>query len=265
MRPGFTLSSLLAIALATSMSAQALAQAESPALEKGIALFKNLDDEQAATVLRRFLLDRPEAHEQALAHLYLGLIALNVGDQQLAREEFAETVSADPTVDVPPSFSPKAQLLLDDVRRHILREERARRPPPPLVAAPLIVREGPPPAAVTAPEPEAQASSPSHAPAWVTGSIAVAALGTGIAMGLLQQSVNGQAVQAADAGQAASLANQGATYGLAADIAYGVSGAAAIACVVLIVTEAASHSEGRPSTPFSVAWGPGGAGLMGHF
>jgi hypothetical protein len=269
MRRGSTLSRAFALVVVLAAPIRAVAQAESPALAKGIDLFKNLDDEQAASTLRRFLVTAPEPHEAALAHLYLGLIALNAGDQQLAREEFAETVGADPTVDVPPNLSPKAQLLLDSVRRQVLRGERAKQPTPQLQPTPLIARHesSPPPVAEAvspAPEPEV-AKSPSTAPAWITGAIAVAALGTGIAFGLLQQSANSQAVQAPDASQATSLANQGATDGVVADIAYGASGVAAIACIVLIITEASGHRSEPPKMNLSLTAGPGGAGIVGRF
>lgn len=89
--------------------------------------------------------------------------------------------------------------------------------------------------------------------AWVAGGLAVAGLGTGIALGVV--SANASATLHAEPhpqAEATQLANTATSTAIGANIAYGVAGAAAITAVILFIVEgksAAPASGGGSAAP----------------
>jgi hypothetical protein len=86
---------------------------------------------------------------------------------------------------------------------------------------------------------------------WVAGGVAIAGLGTGIALGIVSANTSatlrGEVHSQADATQ---LVNTATSTAIGADIAYGVAGAAAITAVILFIV------EGKSATPAAGSAGP---------
>lgn len=165
----------------------ALARAQAPAprmtaaqmLDQAIARFHAFDDQGARQLLRAALDNYPPPAIATRAYLYLGIIAVNALDEDLAREEFRRALRLQTTAELPADASPKADILFKmaftDVQREARREAQgAQLTPAPNPAAPLAE---PLPSTVTAgSQPITPAPPPnSHWLSYVLGGAAVAA------------------------------------------------------------------------------------------
>jgi hypothetical protein len=113
--------------------------------------------------------------------------------------------------------------------------------------------------------------------AWVTGSLALATLGTGIGFGVAQSSAKnglpGGSTPVTVASQATSLGQTIARDGLVADVLFGVGGAAAIASLILFLVPSGSSGSGSssgsgdasPSASLSLGVGPVAVQLGGRW
>ncbi len=225
-------------------------------LERGIEALNEFDDVRAATLFRNVLALHPSANLAAKAHYYLGLVELNSGNNvEGARTEFEASLRADPTFEPPLSASPKARLVMGQARARVAAEIQRGELEAPAGSQVPPSQPGTSPAATAVTEGE----TPSHAPAYVVGGIAVAALGTGVIFGVLANSALSQAQSAAYAVTAQQQLGTSGTDALVADVLFGVSGAAAVTAAILFFTE---HSPG----PVQVGVAPlpgGGAALIG--
>ncbi|MHB8417243.1 MAG: hypothetical protein ACYDCL_04145 [Myxococcales bacterium] len=201
-------------------------------LQAGIGRFHSFDDDGAAALLKQSLADRPTAEQAAQAHLYLGLIAFNVLRGPEARAEFELALQASPYAELPEDASPKAKLLLVQVRQQ-------------LAAAPA-------PAVAPAPAIHASEGRPSRWAAWTLAAAAAAALGTGAGFGWAQGQAQAGLKAATDAGQATATAQAVGRDGLVADVLFGAGAAAGVAALVLFLLPA--HADGATA---SVSLGPG--------
>ncbi len=237
------------------------------AFEGAVKLFQSFQDDQAATAFRALLGRSPPASIAAKAHLYLGLIALNAFDSTTAKAEFVKAVATEVLVDLPPGQSPKAQILFAEARRDV-----ASGPSVPSAFSPTPF--GAPPAApagALTTEPAASHGNGATVAAWVTGGVALAALGTGVAFGVIQNSAKGQLPNAGnsnpvtDAGQATSLGQSIATDGLIADVLYGVGGALGVASLILFLVPSGSSGEASSTASLSVSVGPAAVQVGGRW
>ncbi|HUB06235.1 MAG TPA: tetratricopeptide repeat protein [Myxococcales bacterium] len=223
-----------------------LAAAPNPGAElaEGIAHFKAFDDDGAAALLKQSLADQPTPEQAAQAHLYLGLIAFNALRGAEARAEFELALEANAYAELPEDASPKAKLLLVQIRQKML--SAGAKP-----AAPAAATE--PAGAVQTDEGRA-----SRWPAWTLAAAAVAALGTGAGFGYAQSQAQAS-FKTADlpgqpAGTAASLSQSIGTDGLVADVLFGVGAAAGVAAIVLFAVPAGGETA-------RVSLGPGALGI----
>lgn len=130
-------------------------------LADGVALYQGLEFERAAIHFQGMVLDTTvPAGERAQAAMWAGLSLGQLGDVEGARKAFALAVSTDPQVRAPPDAPPAL--------RAILEEERARAPAAPPIESPVAT---PPP--------------PTPAPPVVDDGPDVAAIGAGVAAGVL--------------------------------------------------------------------------------
>lgn len=129
-------------------------------LQRAVALFENLDDEKAAALFRDIVARNPPGAVASKAHLYLGLIALNAIEPDLARAEFRLAIEANPAAELPPSAPPKAHFAFDQAR-----EELARKAAQGASVVPPSDTTPAPGEATSAPAAEAEAA-PSHAHTW---------------------------------------------------------------------------------------------------
>ncbi len=134
-------------------------------LQRAIALFQSFEDEKAARLLREVLARSPSGALAAKAHTYLGLIALNAIDPDLARLEFRLAIQANPAAELPLDASPKAHLAFDQARNALAR--RTEREAAAVPAAPVQATS--PPLETVQPAPPR-----SHAWGWLLVATAVA-------------------------------------------------------------------------------------------
>ncbi len=236
-----------------SSSAPMAAAAEPPAsLAQAIELFRHLEDQRAAKLLKQFLTEEHPTGEAALAHVYLGLIKLNALDDKGCKEEFTTALTLDPSLELPPKISPKARPLFADAKKAM--------PAPAPKAAPTAEAAATGPALDVAPPPlvmleDAQvATGPSRIPAYATGIGAVVVAGVGVVLGVLSNSDYNSAISSNDLGQSNSFASRSGSEGLAADVCFTVAGVAAATAVVLYFLE-------RKTGKAPAASAAGGAGV----
>ncbi len=234
--------------------------AATAALDHAVRQFETFDDVKAATELHALLMRSPPASVAAKAHIYLGLIALNQTDSESAKAEFMNAVAADVVVDLPIGQSPKAEILFAEARRAIASGPLAKGAP----STAFLHEAGDGAAPAAAPVPAAAeatlAPAPSRVPAYVVGGIGVAALVAGGIFGFLQQQAKSSVGSDLSLSAAQSDAQPYAQDGIAADVLFGVGGAALVTAVILFFTEGSSSS-----TAVAVGAGPNGVALSGRF
>jgi hypothetical protein len=204
-------------------------------------------------------------------HLYLGIIALNTLNAVEARAEFQKAISIDPTAELPVSASPKARLVYGEAQKELAQSSQLPTPtgepaPSSVLVVPTEPKEPAPDAALPT---AAEVSAPlepkpaSHLPAYVVGGVGVAALAGGIIFGVEANSTASQAQSSTSAIGLEAKGVQVGTYGLIADVCYGVSLAAGVTAVVLFFTEKPGKAEdvAAPTPSASLIPVPGGAVL----
>jgi tetratricopeptide (TPR) repeat protein len=125
----------VAVLVAALGAARHAVASQPDTLARGIASFENLDDEQATRAFRQLLAEKPPREIAAKAHLYLGLIAFNSNSTEVAATEFKLALKANPAIELPPTSSPKARLLIGEARNELAGEIEQQSAQPP--AAPI--------------------------------------------------------------------------------------------------------------------------------
>jgi tetratricopeptide (TPR) repeat protein len=201
------------------------------AFQEGLRLVEAFEYEKAVFKFREVQKgDRPAA-ERAIAAAWLGLTYAKLGENDAALEALEQAVELDPLVVLPKSAPPKVREQLDEARRRVQERRQAAPPPPP---PPPPDDTPPPPAEVEVEVPPPPPAQPPPAPGismLVPVGAGVAVLGllgitVGVIAGLSAQSTHAEALatatqieragRAADAEQAALLANVG--YGAGAGL-----------------------------------------------
>ncbi len=120
------------------------ALAAPPALRNAIARYERFEWEAATRELRAILATSPEPVVAAAAPLYLGLIDRNFRvDARHGRDEFRQALLTDPLIALPPSASPKAHRIFEQVQAETEAQPAAPRPPPRPSLAPPATAEAP--------------------------------------------------------------------------------------------------------------------------
>ena len=214
-----------ASACALLLLAPAAAWAGPPSLTHAEALYEIHDAAGAARELRALLALRPPAQVAAIAHVYLGMVALEAHtDPAAARAELILALKLDPTVTIPQSAAPEDQQLFDQVRVD-LRTAAEGKPVPQAEAA---LGEPSPAAPATAVAAGRPATGHGAWP-WVLGVAAIAA-GSVATWGFLQMAADSSAAaqshsQPVSLAQAQAAVSQG-QLGLGVGIAAAVAAAA---------------------------------------
>ena len=245
-------SALLLAAPARAQPAQARAATQ---LHDAIQLFNNLEDERAATLLRELLRHAPKAQLAGRAHLYLGLVALNVLDVEGARAEFKRAMAIDPTIELPLDASPKARVVFSQAQGDTGQGSAG---PSSVVLVVPGAKSGPSGAAPPDLLGVGWTPPPPPIPAYVVGGVSVAALATGLTFGLLSNGTLASARSAPLASQAEQLGAQVGTQRLIADIGFGAALVAGVTAVILYLNEKGPPPPppaAGPNAPF--AWGGG--------
>ena len=141
-------------------------------LAEGLQKYRQLDYDDAVKILHRVVGRQPPKAVAAKAHVYLGVIALNLSSVDQAKEEFRLALVADATAELPYEASPKARTVFAEAQRDFDAELQARRVSggvradvPPAVVPVVVEAAGEPP----------KASSHPSALAVVLGSVGVVA------------------------------------------------------------------------------------------
>ena len=114
----------------------------------------------------------------------------------------------------------------------------------------------------TTPEPVPERGGPSAAP-WIVAAVGVAGVGVAIGLGAVAQDTNAAAMEEPVHERRVELVDEAQTYALAANVAFGVGGALALAGLVWGIVDVASI--GGRSEDAAVAIGPGGVLVRGAF
>ncbi len=141
-------------------------------LRAAIRAINDLNDEYARTLLNDLLASSPADRIAAQVYLYLGVMDFNALDFSHAQDELKRALELDPTVEVPPTTSPKIALAFAEIRRKLLK---GMSPPRPAEAAPSAAFE--PPQVVFGDE---KPKSSGGAWPWIFGVAAVAAAGVSV-------------------------------------------------------------------------------------
>jgi hypothetical protein len=272
-------SALLAVLLLAAAHPALAKPSPQATLKQAIRLVSQLEDERAKAMLIKLLRHSPRASIAAQAHVYLGIIALNALETGLARSEFKKAIETDDTVELPLNAAPKARLLFGEAQGNMAQTAPPPEPAPAAEPAPpsvLVVPSEPAPEAAApeaAPTPAAlpaELAAPfppkpaNHLPAYIVGGVAVAALAGGIIFGVEANSTLAAAKLNPVAAAAEAQGAQVGTYGLVADICYGVSAVAGVAAVILFFMEkpeTSGDAAAAPAPAASLIPIPGGAVL----
>lgn len=211
--------------------------ARDPDFVEGTKLLKQLEYVRAIQAFERAL-DAPgnTPARRAEIHLQIGIARSGLTEYDAAEVSFKRALTEDRTADLPPGTSPKIKALFERVRAELPP------PPPPTAPTPTAAPVSAPPS--TSPidddtdteEDLAKGTrrSSTNWPAWIALGAGVAAGGVGLAMGLMNRSEKSKAEDASlYYSEAQGHADSAASYGLAANVLFGLAGAAVVTSGIL--------------------------------
>jgi tetratricopeptide (TPR) repeat protein len=262
MTPSFSrlLVPLVALSLALGAALPAAAAGRTnPHLKEGIQLLSQAEDEKALLQFRKALKRRKNRRStRAKIHMYLGITYLNLLKEPKAELHFRKALRLRRALKLPPGVSPKISGMVERLRQDL------KGAPPPKEPTRTRVRRR----AATQPQPRQitpvvqRSDGPSggvYWPAFVALGVAVAAGGTGLALGLVAKGKADDAHNlATPSGPAVESYDTAERMALTANILYGVAGAAAIASGVLFYWGSQQGKQRRVSS-VGVAPTAGGA------
>lgn len=233
-------------------------RAADPSLSEAVSAYENFEYEQALSLLEAILAKPGLApSDRAKAHLYTGLTHFTLGDRAKAEREFKQALEADYQVVCPADTSPKILSAFDAVKKTV--------PPPEGVDRPPIDKGGPgpspdPPPAITRPSP-----TRGRVWTWVAVGVGAAALaGGGLSAGLAAQA-KGDFDDEPWAAKAADLKDTVETRALAANVLFGVGGAALLTGVILFFVEDTGPEAPETSAAWRILPGPLGVSARVDF
>jgi len=243
----------LAATLCWSAPADA-ADGDNPHLEQGIKLLDQAEDEKALVQFQRALkrTGSPRA-VRIRVHMYLGITYLNLLQEARAERHFRRALRRDVEFKLPAGVSPKITEMVERLRTEVRSAPPPRRPRRRPVRR--RVRPAPVPISPSPMQPPVERRSGAvYWPALTALGVAVAAGGTGLALGVLARN---KAADANDlstpAGPAQETYDSAEQMALSANILFGVAGAAAVASGVLFYW---GHRQGQSARVSSVGLAP---------
>jgi hypothetical protein len=224
----------LTLLLATGSGVQ-----EDADFRSAVKLLDDFQDQAAQKAFWAILARTPPRPLAARCHFLLGRIAVNQLDAETAEAEFLQALRLDPFLEPGSQLSPKGRTVFERARERYTQAPLASPgDSKPTAAVPA--------AAVSEP---AATESRSRLPAYLTGAGGAAVLATAGVLGWLSQ----QSVSSASAESSGSVAlgdlSSARGQALAANVLYGVGGAALVTAVILFFVEG-------PSAPQTVGGAP---------
>ncbi len=214
------------------------------AFDRAQQLVESFQDQAARRELSAILATPQPRPLAAHCHFLLGRIAVNQLDAETAEAEFLQALRLDPFLEPGTKLSPKGRTIFERAR---LRYTAAPLGPPGSTPAHPPATLPAAPAGAVSETPNAE--SPSRLPAYLTAAGGAAVLATaGIFGWLSQQSVSAAGTEQDGATALGDLSNARGQ-ALAANVLYGVGGAALVTAVILFFVEGPSSPEAGAATP----------------
>jgi hypothetical protein len=176
-------------------------------LARAVQMYEALDSEKARQLLLGLLANHPAEAEAARAHLYLGLIAIDGIQLDVARSELRKALTTDPTLELPFSASPKAHVVFGQVRQEINGAALS------FLGVPAEQTSGP----MTSSSP----ARPIPASFWISLGIGAGAAAMGVGLGVASQLALSSAQQASGAGDTQRFQNLSTGERIGADVCFG--------------------------------------------
>jgi tetratricopeptide (TPR) repeat protein len=222
-------------------------RAADPQLAEAISAYENFEYEQALKLLtqvgQKAGLDEAD---RARVHLFTGLTLFTLGERERAEQAFAQALRLDYQIAPPADTSPKIIAAFQAVKKTI--PAPAPKPDPRVGTGD---RDPDPPPTVVAPAP-----SKGRVWTWVVAGVGAAALaGGGLSAGLAAQA-KGDFDDQEWAARAADLKETVETRALAANVLFGVGGAALLTAVVLFFVEDTGPTAPETSAAWRIDPGP---------
>lgn len=218
---------IAALALALTLGA-----GPNPFLAEAKSLYSSLDFEKCIARLAQASSQWKSTSEELRdIELYAGLCHFNLGHEREAAQRFRVALRIDETTELPEYTTPRAVELFMQVK------ESLREKPAPFPDSDLPPDDTPKNVTLTPkPKPEVPLVAPfpwkKRAAPIALGVVALAAIATGIGLGLHAKGLEGQANAARFESDFVALGNAARANATGANIAYGVGGAAAIGAAV---------------------------------
>jgi tetratricopeptide (TPR) repeat protein len=235
--------------------------ATDPQFDEGVKLLKQLEYVRAIQAFEKAL-EAPgnTAAQRAKIHVQIGIARSGLTEYDAAEASFKKALTEDRTIEIPANTSPKIRALFEKVRAELRAPRPPDTPPPPATASPLDADEDDEEDDLAGPVTK---SSTTKTLAWVSLGVGVAAGGTALVMGLMNLSEKSKAEDpSVFYSEAQGHADSAASYGLAANVLFGVAGAAAVTTGVLFYL---AHRKKGPPSDVSAAVVPTPSGVAVQF
>ncbi len=207
-----------------------------PFVTQAKALYQKLEFEKCLKRLEQAGRWENTKHQLAEIELYAGLCVLGLGNEREAVERLEMALKLDRGIELPALVSPKVTALVDKVRAKlgpVPEPEPAVAPPPDAPAVVLLEPPPPPPPAIAEPAPR-----PVRVAAPLTvGAIAAATAIAGGVLGGLAKSSEAGSHGATFESDAVALGGRAQNEALAANVCFGVAGAAALVAIVIYLAQ----------------------------
>ena len=230
------------------------ALAGNPKLAESISAYENFEYEDALRGLTQALRHKGSTQEElARIHLYTGLVQFTLGNQAAAEKAFTQALKLRYDIELPPDTSPKISTAFAAVKKTVPGPKKPEPPPTDPKPDPLAQKPDPKPKPPIVPPPPPAPGG--RLWTWVAAGVGGAALvGAGV-FGGLALSAKADFDDEQWAGQAAELRDSVETNALAANILFGLGGAALTAALVLFFVEDGGDDSSR-ATSLTIEPGP---------
>jgi len=228
-----------------------------PDLAEAVSAYENFEYDQALSLLTQLAKRSGLSQAQrAKVHLYTGLTLFTLGNQDKAEQEFRAALEADYEISPPQDTSPKIMAAFEAIKKTV--------PAPVVSAKPPVTKGSNPPGA---PPPEVVRPAPARGRVWTwlaVGVGAAAMAGGGLSAGLAAQAKRDfdsepMAVKAADIKQTVE------TRALAANVLFGVGGAALLTGLILFFVEDTGPDGAQAEAAWRIDFGPRGVAATVEF
>jgi hypothetical protein len=129
-----------------ALSATARAEVDSPLVKKGLAAYGELDFQHAIDLLEQARNESLTREEKILTYRTLGMARVALGQNDLARTDFAHLLHVDPSYELDRTVAPKVRAIFEEAKAQVAQSGKLAGALPPVSPslAPVAAREGKP-------------------------------------------------------------------------------------------------------------------------